>query len=266
MSAELYHYNHNHDPRNGQFTTSSGGGSSRGSSKSRKTSGSSSNPVLTKLADRYRDYKKKKKILDEQKKKEQEQKKKNEKAKILEKEQAIKKAEEERVKQLKTNAVNDGDVAKILENKELFTTEELTKANERARAIADLKRSKDEQMLSKVRTAVNVLGTFKNLASTGYELYSTANKLKSAYYTEKEKAQKKGTKEEENYKLSQKLAKEALKKYGKTELTKENYEEIRDSLEQARVISNKIENLEELAYGKKKKQQNNGNNGNNNNK
>ena len=113
-ASDLYHYNHNHDPRNGQFTTGSGGGSgssSGGGLKKKKASGGSGSIS-----------RKRKKAL----KKARKTRATNAKRKIQEQKVAEKKQQEEKKKQLdKEKIIKDKDVNKMLKNVDQFTTNEI---------------------------------------------------------------------------------------------------------------------------------------------
>ena len=215
MNNELYHYNHNHDPKTGKFTFSRGGiGGSRGSGLFRKKKPPQSEK--TEPAER--------KVMTAE----------EQKADF-----------ERRVSEAKKRAIESGSATEVAKYQKYFTDQELSNARNRLSALNDIKRmAQSEKKPTRTQQALSLTRQLTEYVNAGANAYKAINSLTEAIDSAKEK--KKISK-------SRKMAKDALDKLDKIELTKENMESVKKDLENTKSLAEVTKQLEDMASGKSKK-------------
>jgi hypothetical protein len=249
MNNELYHYNHNHDPKTGKFISSNFSGirialkrakdKRTEKTKNKLLSEGNINKILkkkklytTEELDKARDRAKVITDLENARKEEKQ---------LSEKE----KKKEEKKEEKKRKDFDKGDVSKILKNSESYTTAELEDARKRIQAINELEKQKFEKEKRNLGRAVEAFRMIRDLSQVGYDVYKNVSGIKDM--AEKEIKSKK---EEKKVKLGKKIAKDALSELKNVKITNDNYNEIYTKLDRQVELAKLVNNAEALSEGR----------------
>lgn len=139
-SNELYHFNHNHDPRTGQFTFGRGRVvvyKSKSKSKSDKPS----------IIQRVKESKERKR--------------------------------QAQIDARKKAAIDSGDPFAILRDKEHYTTQELKEAADRIRAIGNLEQERHNKVDHTITKTLGFARTVRDFAQVGADIYRNVDSIKN---------------------------------------------------------------------------------------